>query len=303
MFFYSSRLTLSFFVSLLLTSVSAVASDGYPIVSALNSTPRITTSESFPEFLLAQRGFRGFSGRYGVASSRRGTPFRRGSCLPDNAEVTALFPTEEIITDPRQPENLGKDRSWYTAEAYPIIYIHVPENSALTAEVVIEDSHRNIVYSALVTLPDSPVSNNNNLHPQGFIGIDLSEKAQELQIPPLEASEAYLWEVQLICNNVDRSGNPLVTGWITRIDQAETTEINNAIANLGAEEMAWVYTDNGIWYSALNALAHNYLEGADSQGWITLLESVGYERIAKDPLVGMAEVQQIFIGDLPEIQF
>lgn len=302
MFFNSSRQIFSLIISLLFTSMSAVASNGTTMSSTSNSTPVLASTESLTEFLLAQRGFRGFSGRYGAASGRRGTPFRRGSCLPDNAEVTALFPTEDIITDPREPENLGKDRSWYTAQAYPTIYIHVPENSALTAEVVIEDSHRNIVYSALVSLPNSAV-NNNNPRPQGFIGIDLGEKAQELQTPPLEASEPYLWEVQLICNNIDRSGNPLVTGWITRIDQAETTEINNSIANLGADEVPWVYADQGIWYSALNALAHNYLEESDSQGWITLLESIGYQEIAKDPLIGMAEVQQIFIGDLPEIQF
>lgn len=283
-------------LTILFTSTTALPSWGASLISQLNS------NNSNHEILLAQRAFQGFSQRYGAAPRRRSTPFRRGSCLPPQAEMTALFPNEDVITDSNDPDNLGKDRTWFTNESYPTLYFHVPQNSALTAEVVIEDSRHNIVYSAIVSLPDQQISQNNP-RSQGFIGIDFSEKASQFNIPPLEPNETYLWEVQLICNNLDRSGNPLVSGWITHIDEDESNRINNLIESENEEEIPWTYAENGIWYSTLNSLAHNYLANSNPQDWQTFLESVGYNRIARDPFLGMAEVEKIFLGDLPEIEF
>jgi hypothetical protein len=94
-----------------------------------------------------------------------------------------------------------------------------------------------------------------------------------------------------------------VTGWITRIDDQENIELNEQISSENQSEKPWIYAENGIWYSALSALAHNYLDQSDPQGWMTLLEEVGYNRIAEDPILGMAEVEQVFIGTLPRIEF
>lgn len=280
-------------MAILLTSTTALPSWGITQRGNLNSDGKV---------LLTQKEFRGFSQRYGVAPRRRSKPFRRGSCLASETEMTALFPREDVITESDNQENLGKDRTWFTSEAYPTLYFHIPENSALIAEVVIEDSDRNIVYSALVSLPDQQISQTNPRQ-QGFIGIDFSQKAQELNIPALEPNQNYLWEVQLICNNLDRSGNPLVTGWITRINQDENERINQLITQENSREIPWIYAQEGIWYSTLNALAHNYIINSDTEQWATFLDFMGYHGIANDPLIGMGEVQEIFLGDLPEVEF
>lgn len=254
------------------------------------------------EFLIAQRRFRGFSGRYGAAPRRRGVAYRRGSCLPPQAQITALLPSEEVITSDRDQHNLGKDRTWYTAEAYPSIYFHAPENTAQKLEFVIEDQNHQIVYSAVAQLPQPEVSKENP-RPQGFIGIDLSRQAQALEIPPLEAGATYLWEINLICNEIDRSGNPLISGWISRIDDRETISIETAVSQMGDEEKPWYYAENGLWYTALNTFAENYLDHNNTQDWMNLLEDLGYNRIARDPLIGMVEVEKIFMGRLPDIEF
>lgn len=287
--FYSDSQKIIVFITILLTSTIALPNA---------SLAQQVNLKSEQPTLLAQRGFSGFSQRYGVAPRRRSTPFRRGSCLPPQAEMTALFPTEDVITESSDPQNWGNDRTWFTNEAYPTIYFHMPQNSASTAEVVIEDSDRNIVYSAIVSLPDQ-----GNLHPQGFLGVDFSDKAQELNIPTLDPNETYLWEVQLICDNLDRSGNPLVTGWITRLDQAESEEINQIIEQEDTREIPWTYAQQGIWYSTLNSLAHNYINNSNNEDWKTFLEAIGYNEIASDPFLGMAEVEAVFLGDLPTIEF
>jgi hypothetical protein len=278
-----------------ISSIQSLGNNGANLSAFENNNTR-------GEILLAQRNFRGFSGQYGSAPRRRSTAFRRGSCLPPQREITALLPSETPITEGTNQEVLGKDKSWYTAGAYPNMYIHVPPNSALMAELVVEDNNRNIFYSALIELPNQEVTSQNP-RPQGFIGIDLSEQAEELGIPPMELGKSYLWEVQLICNNIDRSGNPLVTGWVTPIEESQQTRIDNLISQERETEIPWIYAENGIWYSALNGLAQNYLNQSDSNGWVTLLNSVGYNRIANDPIIGMAQVQKVFIGDLPEIRF
>jgi hypothetical protein len=300
MFYSSIRQFLGLVVSLPLLWMSMGT---FPARSA--TKPSDVNSPQFNyerESLIAQSRFRGFSGRYGAAPRRRGVAYRRGSCLPPQAQITALLPSEEVITNDRDQHNLGKDRTWYTAEAYPTIYFHAPENTAQKLEIVIEDQNRQIVYSAVAQLPQTEVSKENP-RPQGFIGIDLSRQAQALEIPPLEAGTTYLWEINLICNDIDRSGNPLVSGWISRIDATETANLENAISTMENTQIPWFYAENGLWYSALNAFAQNYLAHGNTQDWINLLEDIGYNRIARDPLIGMAEVQEIFMGRLPEIEF
>lgn len=292
------RQTLSILTCLGISSLNVLPILATTEVSGSKLTTTLLPSESLTQLLLTQRSFSGFTERYGPAPHRRDVAASRGLL---QGEITALFPTEDRITDSSEPENIGQERTWYTAQAYPILFLHVSENSALTAEVVIEDSQENIVYSAVVELPDQNVSQDNP-RPRGFIGIDLSQNATDLQTPPLEPSETYLWKVQLILDQTNPSANPFVTGWITRIDDTENNCLNNLINSENNSEIPWIYAENGIWYSTLSSIASNYLEQSDSQDWITLLNSVGYNQIANDPILGIAEVKKVVIGDLPAVE-
>ncbi len=181
----------------------------------------------------------------------------RGDCLyEDQKPLTALIPktnkTQEL-----------------TLAAHPTIFIYVPENTANAADFVLLDSNHKKVYETRLLLPET----------SGIIDITISPDAPELQI-----GLNYHWKFALVCQSV----NPktLVKGSIQRINP--TPDLTKNLQQSQESEHWLIYSQAGIWYETLVTLAEqvrSYPNDTEiTSQWTTLLNSVGLNNVATEPL-------------------
>ena len=307
-------------LSLSLAMALAIGSS-LPVLGALHDSKNIPHVEGETDVLLISRRFR-FRRRRIRASRRRRIGARRGSCFAKGKKVTALLPPDESTTETTIDANsTPKDTIWLTAKEYPTVFFHLPENSANKAEFVLQDKDGNIAYSATIQLPgqateDSPRS-------AGVISLSLADT--NVDLPPLETGKSYIWTLYIMCNSNDLSGNPLINGWIQKIDpnsplvpqlnQDSTINSNDDVDGtyvladelnkVESQDKPLVYTDAGIWYDAVTSLAELHNGDPDNleikSDWEELLQSVENEEIAESNIVGSAIIDQVFIGQLPDL--
>ena len=252
----STVLGLTIMLSLCLTSFS-------PLVQA----ETVDTNPNKSRANVNKKERRTVRERGGLPVYRRGGG-SRGNCLANQGQLIALVPEDSVSI---------------TASNKPQLFFYIPETSQSNLiEFVVRNQQDELVYETFLETSDR----------SGIITIELPESiSQEL----LKTNEDYHWYLSMICDRQKRSHDIVVEGWLRRV------EINPAIIpklhNASPVEQARLYQQQGIWHDALSVLAQerktpNYQAPAQAK-WNELLNSIGLEELANQPLIETNEFSSI----------
>ncbi|MEB3337918.1 MAG: DUF928 domain-containing protein, partial [Leptolyngbyaceae bacterium] len=174
----------------------------------------------------------------------------RNFCVAGNLPLATLTP----------PNRLG-----LTTGSRPTFYLHVPQTSAKSAELVIKDINNQDVYRT-----SFPLDRNTS----GIMSVQLPESA-----PPLEVNQYYRWYFSLVCRPSDRLEDVFVSAWVQRIEPDRG--LAQALQQTNVRQRASLYAENGVWYDALSSLVQlrrlNPNDPKVTTEWSEFLESVGLE--------------------------
>lgn len=193
------------------------------------------------------------------SSGTRGRP-----CLTGTTPVTALVPDRRDKT------------GGLTASGYPTLFFYVPATFAAKAELTLKDEADHTVYETAFTIDGSR---------PGIVSIGMPAGSAS---KPLEIGKKYQWDLTVICDSNETSGNPFVRGWIQRVELSP--DLKAKLDTAQQRDKAALYAENGLWYDALTALAQlrveNPAEPALATDWKDLLNQVELrQEIADTPLV------------------
>ncbi len=213
---------------------------------------------SFPTEVLAQQFMppdRGLPGRREGGGTR-------GGCLHGQVPLAGLV---ALMPD----SNFGQ-----TTQDQPTLYWYTPPMSADEAELVVLDDNDDEVYRSTINLPESG----------GIVNLTLPAVGDRSL---LDLNKDYHWYFSLVCDPMDRSGDIFVEGWIQRVEPSDDLSRRLVVAR-SEQERAIAYAESGIWYDALGSVATSRQSSpgdpAASASWATLLESIGLDSLAAQPL-------------------
>ena len=156
-----------------------------------------------------------------------------------------------------------------TVSGHPTFLVYVPQTSAKTVELTLEDRDGKGIYQTTINLQDTP----------GIVSISLPASTPELEI-----GKDYRWFVSMNCQP-STAEDPFAEGLVRRI------EPDSSLSQLYGKkplEQVNLYAKSGIWYDAVANLAAlqrtqpNNPEVASA--WKDLLRGVGLDAIANAPL-------------------
>ncbi len=231
-------------------ALSVRPSDPYA-TAAVNNVSRYARrgSSKKPIFIASNKGAPGT--RQGGAT--------RGGCATSDRTLTALVPAN----------NLGM-----TTSQYPVIFFYVPETSADVLELSLQDENDNEIYQK-------------NLLPNKTGGIASINFASLPGLPPLQVGKSYHWYLSIVCNTQDRSADIFVDGWVQRIKLDPA--LQSSLQQVSPIDRASLFAVNDIWYDSLAVLFENRKASPNNSAlvneWADLLDSVGLDKIAREPLV------------------
>ena len=198
-------------------------------------------------------------------ASNRGAPgtrqggATRGGCSSSDRTLTALVPAN----------NLGM-----TTAQYPVIFFYVPQTSADILELSLLDENDNEIYQK-------------NLKPMKTGGIASINFLDLPGLKPLQVGKSYHWYLSIVCNVQDRSADIFVDSWVQRINPDPA--LQSELKQVSPEGRAALYAVNGIWYDSLTALFETRKASPNNSAlvneWADLLDSVGLDTVAREPLV------------------
>lgn len=208
---------------------------------------------------------------------RQGLPGRRvgggtrGDCYVGEKTLTALIPKN----------NLG-----LTVSANPTFFFYVPQSSnAQLVEFVLRDENDQLVY-------EQQLKTNG---PSGIVSFSLAEASVSER---LDINQKYQWYFSIICNPQNRAHDVSVNGWVQRVEPTPT--LTRELEAVTLPERAALYAEAGLWHDALTTLAQlRYSRPYDSTlaaQWAQLLQSVGLDEVAQEPLVNSLLSVQSEVG-------
>ncbi|MEH2051441.1 DUF928 domain-containing protein [Nostoc sp.] len=197
--------------------------------------------------------------------TQRGGAGSRGNCPSVEVPLIALIPEKTV---------------GLVVEANPTFWVFVPYQlkDVPSGEFVLQDEANNDIYRASFTLPEIP----------GIVSFALPSAV------PLEVNKRYQWYFKVYCNQ-QKFDSVFVRGWVQRIALKSDLEKQLKTATTIRERIQ-LYTQNGIWYSALTELAK--LRLAESKNatldneWTSLLRNIDLENLSQKPLVGEVKIKQ-----------
>ena len=207
----------------------------------------------------------------GVPPGTRGGGTRGGpACSNTSKPYMALVPNNQI---------------GLTLEEYPKFFVYVPETEAREIKLTLmkwdgegEEEVGRVRFTtsgkAGIISVSFPQPNQNNPEKNKFA---------------LALNQVYKWEVEIDCVADALGENQTVEGWVQRVAPAGN------LANLGKNSTPADYAKNGIWYEALAGAAQLYKNKPNDPkvkaDWETLLSSVGFSNIAKEPMIDCCTIQ------------
>lgn len=180
--------------------------------------------------------------------------------------LTALVPVAK--------EADGTQLRWgLTTEEHPTFWFYVPYElkSIRSAKFSLRNQAKQTVYETPVTLTGAP----------GVISISLPSTA-----PPLEINkwyQSYLF-IDISCEPNAPLEKDSAQGWVKReaLAPALKSELDKATT---PQQRAILYAKHGIWYEVVMTLAEFRRTGPKDAEWTKLLQSVGLDAIASEPIV------------------
>ncbi|WP_427160247.1 DUF928 domain-containing protein [Aliinostoc sp. HNIBRCY26] len=232
-----------------------------PIAAFAAQKTQVQSANPKPDGLISQ-GFK--------PPKRKGPPVSAGGatrgtvCIQGKQLVTPLTPASKWgLTFAQRPQFF-----WY-----------LPLSSAKTAQfLLLSEADKKILYETTLSLPNQ----------SGIVSYNLPENA-----PALEINKTYRWLLVLVCDSEDFSTNPRFEGLVERV-QPEAS-LSQKLANADAKKLPAIYAEAGIWYEALSAIAQQRYSNPRNVhsmlGWRQLLNSVGLNAIASQPLLDCCQAE------------
>lgn len=198
------------------------------------------------------------------APGRRESAGTRGCGFGNPANLIALMPTA----------NIG-----LTSDAYPRFYWYMPVSQAQFVEFTL----------TRVGEPDTDMTTlyTSRLAVTGEAGIASLSLPATAGLPPLQEGDRYRWQVAAFCNPDSENGDLQITGWVQY--QPPSAALATVLSTATAADQATLYARNGYWFDAVDQLAT--LQAATPEDaalqarWVELLQSVGLDNLAQQPLL------------------
>lgn len=148
-----------------------------------------------------------------------------------------------------------------TTEAHPTFWFYVPY-------VTTPDTSPNRV-AQFVLLDENGSSVWNEL-----MSVELLENPRLVEYPltyTLDPEKLYTWYFSVICDSDKLSRNPVVRGWVQRVEPTE--ELKTALRDAPRFEQYMAYAENGIWFEAINSLVktRRQFSSINRDAWTGLL--------------------------------
>lgn len=148
-----------------------------------------------------------------------------------------------------------------TIEAHPTFWFYVPYISTP------ETSPNRVAQFVLLDETGRPVWNE-------LMSVELLKNPRLVEYPltyTLETEKLYSWYFSVICDSDKLSRNPVVRGWVQRVEPTE--ELQTALRNAPRFQEYVAYAENGIWFEAVNSLVRTRRQSpsVNRNEWINLL--------------------------------
>ncbi|MEA5581888.1 DUF928 domain-containing protein [Nodularia harveyana UHCC-0300] len=217
-----------------------------------------------------------------ATGSRSGAASR--GCNAGDQTVTALVPTYEQDLSQDKQEIIPITQVWgLTNTEHPNFFFFVPYNTAsiVNIEFVLQEQIQNktqTLYRTYLIPPAAP----------GIINVDIPASKASLQV-----GKMYHWflKVRVQCDEKQSPKLDYADGWVQRIDQNPT--LTEQLKQATMAQKTTIYAENGLWYDAIMNLAELRLSNLQNETllvkWTTLLNSVGLEKIANQPLINCCQ--------------
>lgn len=179
--------------------------------------------------------------------------------------------SQDEVYGPSVRALLPASQQGFTVATHPSFLVYLPKTSAPIVHFTLRDENNRGVYQT--TFPIVKTG--------GIISISLPEDQ-----PPLQLSKTYQWSVALICQPA-QTDIPFASGQVRRIKL--NSALSSQLDHNNLLQQASFYGQAGIWYESLVILAQLRKTRPDDQiitdNWLQLLNSVGLEEIAAEPLL------------------
>lgn len=206
----------------------------------------------------------GEPGRRSEAGSRRVCEEMDGQrSMSEKKLLTALVP----VYPDYQP--LNSELVWgATTAEHPTFWFYVPYQPPFSGTFTLRDKDGKLVYQTDVTLPKTP----------GVVSLPLPSTAS-----PLKVGEQYHWYFKVYCKPQQQQPPVFVEGWIQR--NSLNPALESQLEKATPRDRVALYATNGFWYEALTVASQLRRTDPKALDWAALLQSVGLDNIAKEPIV------------------
>ncbi|MDB9527526.1 DUF928 domain-containing protein [Oscillatoria sp. CS-180] len=125
-----------------------------------------------------------------------------------------------------------------TLAEQPTIFVEIPETTAQQVVLTLRDESGSYYERAFLPIAEQ----------DGISSFTLPE-----QTPPLTPGHNYQWHVVLVCGETVQPDDPVLTGWVQRVeltaDQAQELSAQTSLL----EQAQW-YAERGYWYEFVGVL-------------------------------------------------
>ncbi|MBH8572234.1 DUF928 domain-containing protein [Nostocaceae cyanobacterium CENA369] len=153
-----------------------------------------------------------------------------------------------------------------TTTSHPTFWFYVPDVRKANAEFVLQNEVGQTVYQSPVSLSGIP----------GVINLSLPSTASSLEI-----GKRYHWYFNIYCNS--QQPPIFVDGWIKRVEL--NAVVKSQLAKATPKQRLAIYASHGIWYESVTTSAELRRLDPKRTDWTNLLQSVGLNDIASEPIV------------------
>lgn len=160
-----------------------------------------------------------------------------------------------------------------TTVAHPTFWFYTPYSSAMPGEFVLQEADKTI-YKSPISLPGKP----------GVVSVTLPSST-----PPLKVGSRYHWYFSVYCES--QQPPDFVHGWIQRENLSPVLKSKSSTM-LPKHRIAFFATQ-GLWYNALDESAEMHRINPKDSTWATLLEAIGLNDIASEPIKSVAQNPRI----------